>query len=327
MSRKCFGTFFLIDICGVKTESTPSSYSLALKIKDYFQLMKFTLSFTVVFTCVLCYLTAPNIIEYNWLYIILLFIAGLLITGSANALNQASEKDTDALMRRTLKRPVASGRMSVNEAYTFAGIAGIAGIIMMYILFNPASALLSAFSIFLYAFIYTPLKKKSSVAVLVGAFPGALPCLIGWVAATGIISPFGVINVEGQSFSNAAGWALFGIQFLWQFPHFWAIAWLAFNDYARAGFKLLPSNEGPTKFTALQSVLYSVAMIPVGMLPYYFHITGSSSLWIVLAANVFLLIQCVRLFIELNATAARRVMFSSYIYLPVVYLAFLADKI
>src|SRR6516162_1060892 len=133
MSRKCFGTFFLIDICGVKTESRPSSYSLALKIKDYFQLMKFTLSFTVVFTCVLCYLTAPNIVDYNWLYIILLFVAGLLITGSANALNQADEKETDAVMRRTLKRPVASGRMSVNEAYSFAGITGLSGIIMMYI--------------------------------------------------------------------------------------------------------------------------------------------------------------------------------------------------
>ena len=250
-----------------------------------------------------------------------------MITGSANAINQAVEKDTDALMRRTSKRPVANGRMSVNEAYTFAFITGIGGILLMYIFFNPASALLSAFSIFLYAFIYTPLKKVSAVAVLVGAFPGALPCLIGWVAATGIINPFGFINVNGVSYSNSAGWALFGIQFLWQFPHFWAIAWLAFNDYAKAGFKLLPSNEGPTKFTALQSVLYSLAMVPVGMLPYYLNITGTISLWIVLAANLFLLVQCVRLLIELNPAAARRVMFSSYIYLPVVYLSLLADKV
>jgi protoheme IX farnesyltransferase len=311
----------------VKTNSIPASYNLALKIKDYFQLMKFTLSFTVVFICVLCYLIAPNIIEYNWLYIMILFVAGLMITGSANAINQVAEKDTDALMKRTAKRPVANGRMSENEAYTFAFIAGIGGIVLMYIFFNPESALLSAFSIFLYAFVYTPLKKISSVAVLVGAFPGALPCLIGWVAATGIINPFGWINVNGESFSNGAGWALFGIQFLWQFPHFWAIAWLAYKDYARAGFKLLPSNEGPTKFTALQSVLYSVVMIPVGVLPYYFHTTGAVSLWIVLAANLFLLTQCIRLFIELNAKAARRVMFSSYIYLPIVFLSLLADKV
>jgi protoheme IX farnesyltransferase len=312
----------------VNKKNAHSSFSLALKIKDYFQLMKFTLSFTVVFTCVLCYLIAPNIvIEYNMLNIIILFAAGLMITGSANAINQSSEKDTDAVMRRTAKRPVASGRMSQNEAYIFAAVTGILGIVLMYVFFNPASALLSAFSIFLYAYVYTPLKKISSIAVLVGAFPGALPCLIGWVAATGIINPFGIINVNGNSFSNGAGWALFGIQFLWQFPHFWAIAWLAHQDYARAGFKLLPSDEGPTKFTALQSILYTIVMIPVGMLPYYFHITGLVSLWIVLAANLFLLTQCVRLFIELDATAARRVMFSSYIYLPIVFLSLLADKI
>jgi protoheme IX farnesyltransferase len=248
-----------------------------------------------------------------------------MITGSANAINQAVEKDTDALMKRTAKRPVANGRLSENEAYTFAFITGLTGIILMYIFFNPPSALLSAFSIFLYAFIYTPLKKISSIAVLVGAFPGALPCLIGWVAATGVVSPFAVI--PGTTYSNAAGWALFGIQFLWQFPHFWAIAWVAHNDYAKAGFKLLPSKEGPTKFTALQTILYAVVMIPIGVLPYYFHITGNISLWIVLAANLFLLIQCVRLFLELNAVAARRVMFSSYIYLPVVFLSLLADKV
>jgi len=311
----------------VKTESKQNSYHLSLKIKDYFLLTKFTLSFTVVFTCVLCYLIAPNIVDYNWLYISILFIAGLMITGSANAINQAVEKDTDSLMKRTAGRPVANGRMTANEAYTFAAITGIGGIILMYIFFNPASALLSAFSIFLYAFVYTPLKKVSSVAVLVGAFPGALPCLIGWVAATGIFNPAGWISVGERSFSNGAGWALFGIQFLWQFPHFWAIAWLAHGDYAKAGFKLLPSKEGPTKFTALQSVFYAFVMIPVGILPYYFHVTGNISLWIVFAANLFLLVQCIRLLFELNATAARRVMFSSYIYLPVVFLSLLADKV
>ncbi len=288
--------------------------------------MKFTLSFTVVFTCVISYLLAPNIVAFSWLYIIILFVAGLLITGSANAINQAVEKDTDALMKRTDKRPVANGRMSANEAYAFAFIAGLVGVLLMYFFFNLPSALLSAFSIFLYAYIYTPLKKISSIAVLVGAFPGALPCLIGWVAATGLVSPFASINVNGEIYSNGAGWALFGIQFLWQFPHFWAIAWLAYKDYAKAGFKLLPSKEGPTKFTALQSVLYTIAMIPVGILPFYFHISGMISLWIVIVANIFLLIQCVRLYNEVNVTAARRVMFSCYIYLPVVFLALLADK-
>ena len=305
--------------------NSSASFSFASKVKDYFQLIKFTLSFTVVFSCVICYLLAPNIIGFDLKMIIILFIAGLLVTGSANAINQAVEKDTDALMKRTGKRPVADGRMSVAEAYIFAIVAGVIGVWMMYQFFNISSALLSAFSLFLYAYIYTPLKKVSSVSVLVGAFPGAIPCLIGWVAATNLFSPFAV--VEGTSISNGAGWALFGIQFLWQFPHFWAIAWVAHGDYAKAGFKLLPGGRPPTKMTALQSIAYAVMMIPVGMLPFYLGLTGVTSLWIVTFANLFIVIQCVRLYISMDVKAARRVMFSSYIYLPVVLLALLADKI
>ncbi len=294
------------------TQDISWSYKVAAKVKDYFQLIKFTLSFTVVFSCVICYLLAPNI-TYNLKMVILLFVAGMLITGSANAINQAVEKETDAMMKRTGKRPVADGRMSQQEAYAFALVAGIAGVLMMWLFFNLSSALLSAFSLFLYAYIYTPLKKINSVAVLVGAFPGALPCLIGWVAGTGEFS--------------AGGWVLFGIQFLWQFPHFWAIAWVAHNDYNKAGFKLLPSDKGPTKFTALQSVMYAVLMIPCGMLPYYFNISGIVSLWIVLICNLFMVVQCIRLFVDMDVRAARRVMFSSYIYLPIVLLALLFDKI
>ncbi|HNE94216.1 MAG TPA: protoheme IX farnesyltransferase, partial [Chitinophagaceae bacterium] len=179
--------------------------------------------------------------------------------------------------------------------------------------FNTSSALLSAFSLFLYSFIYTPLKTKNSIAVLIGGLPGALPCLIGWVAAE-------------DSFS-IGGWILFAIQFIWQFPHFWAIAWVAHKDYTAAGFKLLPSNEGPTKYTAIQTIMYSVLMIPIGLLPYYFNITGSVSMYIILACNIAMVIQSIRLYNQMNVKAAKRVMFSSYIYLPIVYLAMLADKI
>ena len=237
----------------------------------------------------------------------------MLVTGSANAINQAVEKDTDAMMKRTLKRPVAAGRMSQHEAYTFAFISGLVGVLIMWQFFNLTSAMLSAFSLFLYAFIYTPLKKVNSIAVLVGAFPGALPCLIGWVAGTGEF--------------NAGGWILFGVQFLWQFPHFWAIAWVAHKDYSTAGFKLLPADKGPTKFTALQSIMYSMIMVPFGMLPYYFNISGDISLWIVLVCNIVMVIQCIRLYMSMDVKAARRVMFSSYIYLPIVFLALLADKV
>lgn len=288
------------------------SFALASKVKDYFQLMKFTLSFTVVFSCVVCYLLAPNI-QFNFLSVLLLFIAGMLITGSANAINQIVEKDTDALMKRTAGRPVTSGRMRANEAWGFAIITGVAGILLMWSYFNFLSAMLGLFSLVLYAFIYTPLKKINSISVLVGAFPGALPCLIGWVAAT-----------EGFS---AGGWILFGIQFLWQFPHFWAIAWVAHKDYKKAGFKLLPGREGPTKFTALQSVIYSMLMIPVGMLPFYFHISGNISLWILLACNLTMVYLSVMLFIQMNVKAARKVMFGSYFYLLVVLLSLLFDKV
>lgn len=293
-------------------QDVSASYRLTAKVKDYFQLVKFTLSFTVVFSCVICYLLAPGT-TYNLKMVVLLFVAGLLVTGAANAINQAVEKDTDALMKRTGKRPVANGRMSQQEAYTFAFTAGIVGVLMMWLFFNLSSAILSAFSLFLYAFIYTPLKKVSSIAVLVGAFPGALPCLIGWVAGAGEFS--------------AGGWILFGIQFLWQFPHFWAIAWVAHKDYTKAGFKLLPSDKGPTKFTAMQSIMYSLIMIPCGILPYYIGMTGFVSLCIVAVCNIFMVLQSVRLYFEMDVNAAKRVMFSSYIYLPVVLLALLADKI
>ena len=177
--------------------------------------MKFTLSFTVVFTCVICYQIAPNIKDFNWWNILILTFAGLCITGSANAINQAVEKDTDAQMKRTANRPVASGRMTQQTAYTFAIVAGIIGVGLMAYQFNVLSAVLSAFSLFLYAFIYTPLKKINSIAVLVGAFPGAIPCLIGWVAATNEISPIAQFIVDGKTYSNAGGYALFLIQFLW----------------------------------------------------------------------------------------------------------------
>jgi heme o synthase len=293
-----------------------TSFGLASKVKDYFQLIKFTLSFMVVFSTVVSFLIAPNEAIYvrnKIVSVLLLFVAGMLVTGAANAINQVLEKNSDALMKRTAKRPVASGRMSENEATAFAAIAGVLGVVMMWYFFNFQSAMVSLFSLFLYGFIYTPLKKINSISVLVGAIPGALPCLIGWVAAT-------------DSFS-AGGWVLFAIQFLWQFPHFWAIAWLAHKDYTAAGFKLLPADKGPTRFTAVQSIIYSALMIPVGLLPHYIGISGLVSMWILLACNLYMVFVSVLLLIQMDAKAARRVMFSSYFYLMIVLLALFADRI
>lgn len=312
----------------MKDAAQEANYKVeSYKLKDYMLLIKPSLSIMVVFSSVICYLLAPNVVEYNWAMILLLFIGGMLVTGSANAINQTVEKDTDAMMKRTSNRPVAAGRMSVNEGWTFAVLTGLAGVLILGYFFNWKSAGLAAFSLFLYAFIYTPLKKVNAISVFIGAFPGALPCLIGWVAGTNLIMPFDEMVVDNKVYNNAGGWVLFGLQFLWQFPHFWAIAWVAHSDYAKAGFKLLPSEKGPTKFTALQTIIYSLLLIPIGILPYVIGMSGMTSLVIVTIMNIFLVVQCVRLYYENDKKAARRVMFSSYLHLPVVLLALLSDKL
>ena len=288
------------------------------KIKDYLMLMKPSLSIMVVFSSVISYLLAPKVVEYNWTMIFLLFAGGMLVTGSANAINQVVEKDTDAQMKRTSTRPIASGRVSVGEGWAFAIITGIAGVLMLGYYFNWLSAGLAAFSLFLYAFIYTPLKKVNSIAVLMGAVPGALPCLIGWAA--------------GDDQLSTGGWILFAFQFFWQFPHFWAIAWVAHRDYSAVGFKLLPANEGPTKFTALQTIAYSLLLVPVTVLPYfngmcsYDTVAGMISIGMIIVANLFMIGRCVVLYRTMEVSAARRVMFGSYMYLPVVMFALLLSK-
>lgn len=289
------------------------------KVKDYLQLIKLSLSIMVVFSSVISYMLAPKVVEYDWSMMLLLFIGGLLVTGSANAINQVVEKNTDAMMKRTAKRPIASGRMSEQEGWGFAIVTGALGVFILGNYFNWLSAGLAFFSLFLYAFIYTPLKKINSIAVLVGAIPGALPCLIGWTA--------------GNDALSLGGWVLFAIQFLWQFPHFWAIAWVAHTDYSRVGFKLLPADKGPTKFTALQAVIYSLLLLPVTLAPYmtgmceYKSVAGMIGLILIVLANAFMIMRCVSLYRKMDIPSARRVMFGSYMYLPVVLLALLLSKV
>ena len=291
------------------------------KIKDYLLLIKPSLSIMVVFSSIMSFaLTtgSENYVDF-WRMIFLLFAGGMLVTGSANAINQVVEKDTDAQMKRTAKRPVASGRMSVTEGWVFSIITGAAGVFILGYFFNWLTGGLAAFSLFLYAFIYTPLKKVNSIAVLAGAVPGALPCLIGWAA--------------GDNALTLGGWILFAFQFFWQFPHFWAIAWVAHRDYSSVGFKLLPAEEGPTKFTALQTVLYSLLLVPVTLAPYYTgicsynDIAGLISVGLVILANAFMIMRCMVLYKKMDVGSARKVMFGSYMYLPVVMLAWLLSKI
>ena len=290
------------------------------KVKDYLQLVKLSLSIMVVFSSVISFLLTQGSDSFvnKWKMILLLFAGGMLVTGSANAINQVVEKDTDAMMKRTATRPVAAGRMSVTEGWAFAIITGALGVFILGNYFNWLTAGLAAFSLFLYAFIYTPLKKVNSIAVLVGAVPGALPCLIGWAA--------------GDNNLAIGGWVLFAFQFFWQFPHFWAIAWVSHKDYSSVGFKLLPADKGPTKFTAIQTIMYSVLLVPITVAPYYTGICnynsnqGIISLIVIGLANLFMIGRCISLYRKMDVSSARKVMFGSYMYLPVVMLALLLSK-
>ncbi len=290
-------------------------------LKDYLLLIKVSLSIMVVFSSIISFLLTPGADDYVdiWKRVFWLFVGGMLVTGSANAINQVVEKDTDAVMKRTAKRPVAAGRMSQQHGWIFAIITGFAGVLILGYFFNWLSAGLAAFSLFLYAFIYTPLKKVNSIAVLVGAIPGALPCLIGWAA--------------GNNDLAIGGWILFAFQFFWQFPHFWAIAWLAHQDYTKAGFKLLPAEEGPTKFTAMQTIAYSLILMPVSLAPFvtgmcsYADLQGKIGVGLIVLANIFMIGRCIKLYRDMDVKSARNVMFGSYLYLPVAMLAMLLSKV
>lgn len=288
------------------------SYAIASRVKDYFMMMKFTLTFMVVFSCVVAYLLVPGV-EFDLIKVLLLFAGGILVSGSANIINQILEKDTDKLMARTAPRPLPAGRLGVSEAAVVAVVTGLAGTLILGFAFNWLSAVVSLVSLVLYGFVYTPWKKWNSLAVLVGAVPGALPPLIGWVAGAGAFS-------EG-------GWALFAIQFLWQFPHFWAIAWVAHTDYTRAGFKLMPTDRGPGKMIALQAAMYTMLLIPAGVAPYLLGITGAISAVVAILIGGFYLYRAIELYRKCDVPSARKLMFGSYIYLAVILLALLFDKV
>lgn len=282
------------------------------KLNDYSQLIKFRLTFTVVFSSILGYLLGVEG-EINWLLVSALALGGFLVVASSNGINQIIEKDFDKLMTRTENRPIAQNRMTILEAGIFCAITGIVGVSTLGLYLNTYSALLGFASLMSYAFIYTPLKKVSSLAVLVGAFPGAIPPLLGWVAATG-------------EFTSAA-LVLFLLQFFWQFPHFWSIAWILNDDYKKAGYQLLPSNTGRTKESAIQVIIYSAALIPLSFLPHVFGISGETSMLCVAAGSILLTILSFKLYKSLSIKDAKRLMFISIIYNPLVLISLLIDKL
>ncbi|MCB0507174.1 MAG: heme o synthase [Bacteroidetes bacterium] len=277
-------------------------------------LTKFRLSTLVVFSAVMAYLLAiPSTLDVNFINVLLLSLGGFLVTASSNTFNQILEKDIDKLMSRTQNRPLPSGRMKLIEAYLIAGVSGVAGIIILGVCFNPISGFLGALALISYAFIYTPFKKISPIAVFIGAIPGSMPLLIGWTAATGSIGIGGI--------------TLFAIQFFWQMPHFWAIAWLLHEDYKKAGYYLLPTSGGKDRTAALQNIPYLVCLVFISALPFALGITGWVSLIIALIAGLVFLIQGIQLSIDVNDKSAKKLMFASFFYIPIVFIAFVIDKI
>lgn len=284
-------------------ETTTYSKVIALK-----KLTKFTLSALVVFSAIITYFTVTK--EYHWQHIIAICVGGFLVTAAANGFNQIIEKELDKLMERTRLRPIPTGNLSVNQAFLICSLFGITGTILLWAFTNPLCGILGFVSIILYALIYTPLKKVTPFSVFIGAFPGALPTLIGAIAGT-------------DGFGNITFFALllFFIQFFWQFPHFWAIAWVSHDDYQRAGFFMLPSKGGRDRSSRSQILVYTLSLFPISLTPYFFNYTGWISATIVSVMGLVFIYQAYNLYKSGTIEDARKLMFGSFIYLPLVQLA------
>jgi protoheme IX farnesyltransferase len=296
----------------ITKELNIESTGMKARIGSYIQLVKLRLTMLVVFSAAITFAYAAKG-QLKWPELLLMILGGFLTTGSANSLNQIIEKDTDKLMHRTQNRPMPTYKLSLTEALAFSISMGVAGIFILTYYFNLITGILGLFSIISYAFIYTPLKLKSSFAVFVGAVAGAMPPLLGYVAYT-------------NKFGFEPG-IMFAIQFIWQFPHFWAVAWVLDDDYRRANMFLLPSKEGRGKSSAFQIMLFTLVLIPVSLLPMKFGMAGTTLGIISILAGLAFFMQSVKLYRECSLKAARELMFGSFIYLPVVQIILLIDKL
>jgi protoheme IX farnesyltransferase len=279
-------------------------------IKPYIALLKSRLSITVAFSGTFGYILAP--IKHEPLGIILISLAGFLLTGAANIVNQLKEIPYDKLMKRTANRPLPTETLNSKQASIFGYILVAAALSLLFY-FSWKSAALGFLSYLLYGYVYTPLKRVGPISVFVGAFPGAFPPMIGWVAATGHF-----------------GWEpgiLFAIQFFWQFPHFWAIAWVADEDYQRAGFKMLPNDGKKDIKTAFTIMIYTLFLVPLGFIPYLLHMAGITSAIITVIAGTLFLCQTFYLMMRPTDKAARWMMFGSFLYLIIIQIALILDKI
>lgn len=283
------------------------------KLKDIATLFKLRLASLVVVSAVLGYGLGVPVGGFSVVNALLLALGGLLVTGASDALNQVLEVEQDSRMQRTNQRPLVRGSMSMAEAIAIALAAGAAGTVILWYTFGPLTAILGLLSLFMYVALYTPMKRLSPWAAFVGAFPGAFPPMLGYVAATG-------------TFSLGAG-LVFAMQFMWQFPHFWSIAWVLNDDYAKAGYHLLPSRGGRDRFSSFLIVLYTFFALLAGMLPWVFGLTGHWSALVAVLLGLWMLLHALRLMRTLDKADARRLMFASFLYLPVVQLAYVLDKL
>jgi heme o synthase len=297
--------------------TTENSVTIMSKVSDYAQFVKMRLASLVVLSAAISFVIGSN--EHteaiNWTKMLMLILGGFLVTGSSNGFNQIIEKNLDKLMDRTQNRPLPQDRMSINESFVLAAIMGISGIIVLWVFINPLSGILGTLALILYTIVYTPLKRITPFAVFVGAFPGAIPPLLGHVAST---SGFGEIQFQA--------WVLFAVQFMWQFPHFWAIAWVLDEDYKKAGFRMLPSLGGRDKSSAFQVLVYTLFLLPISLFPVLFGMSGSISAVVISICGILFSLQAYKLYQDLTIESARKLMFGSFIYLPIVQLAVMIGK-
>lgn len=294
-------------LTATQAQEIPTSF-----IKDFFEMTKVRLSISVVISSIAGYLLGAD--KINYLILLALLIGGYCMVGASNVFNQIIERDTDALMGRTKNRPLASGRVSVQKGMVIGVVLALIGISVLYLI-NPKTAMFGAISIFMYTSLYTPLKTKTSLSVFVGAFPGAIPFMLGWVAAT-------------NNFGIEAG-TLFLIQFFWQFPHFWAIGWFLYEDYAKADIFMLP-NKNKDKGTALQIVLYSVWTLITSLIPLFgltgsFKISGLAAV-VVGVLGLWLIFNAIKLYKEQSSEAAKKLLLVSVGYISLLQLIYVLDK-
>jgi len=297
----------------VQPTGTLTATTFGSKLRSVAVLFKLRLASLVVFSAALGYLFAIPAGTFSWLGLLGLCTAGTLLTGASNAFNQVLEVREDALMDRTAGRPLVRGTLTITEAIVAAFIAAGVATLMLWLQFGALTGTLGFLSLFMYVALYTPMKKLSSWAVFVGAFPGEFPPMLGYVAATG-------------RFDLGAG-LLFAMQFMWQFPHFWAIAWVLDRDYAKAGFRLLPGGRLPDRAAAATILLYTLFLIPVGMLPWVFGFVGPIALTVSVVGALVMVLPAVRLFLSQDGRDARKLMFASFIYLPLVQVAYVLDTL